>query len=142
MVLRTLGRLILIPVAFILAAAATTFVAVTLGLEKITVAMGGREGGFETIEAYWELIAKCSTLLAGLTILPALVVVIIGEVARIRSWLYYMIGGGLAVGLLPLLTRAGAPDMFASPPAALWQVLATAGFAGGLVYWLIAGRTA
>ena len=60
MVLRTLGRLILIPVAFILAAAATTFVAVTLGLEKITVAMGGREGGFETIEAYWELIAKGS----------------------------------------------------------------------------------
>jgi hypothetical protein len=28
------------------------------------------------------------------------------------------------------------------PPAALWQVLATAGFAGGIVYWLIAGRTA
>jgi hypothetical protein len=24
----------------------------------------------------------------------------------------------------------------------VWQVLATAGFAGGFVYWLLAGRTA
>lgn len=25
---------------------------------------------------------------------------------------------------------------------ALWQVFATAGFAGGLIYWLLAGRNA
>jgi hypothetical protein len=81
-------------------------------------------------------------LLAGLTIIPALVLVIVGEVARIRSWLYYMIGGGVALGLLPITTLAGTPDLSALPPAALWQVLATAGFAGGLVYWLLAGRSA
>jgi hypothetical protein len=53
-----------------------------------------------------------------------------------------MVGGGLSLGVLPLLARLQIPDLSAMPPAALWQVLATAGFAGGLVYWLLAGRTA
>lgn len=142
MILRTLGRLILVPVAFCFAAAVSLFVAITLGLEKITAAMSGREGGAETIDAYWEIAMQGGLLLAGVTIVPAVLLVIVGEVARIRSWLYYMIGGGLALGLLPLATLAGAPDLSAMPPTALWQVLATAGFAGGLVYWLLAGRTA
>lgn len=142
MILRTLGRLILVPVAFCLAAATAAVVAVTLGLEKITVAMSGKEGGAETVQAYWELVMQGGAFIAGLTMLPALAVVIVGEVARIRSWLFYMIGGGLSLGLLPLVAKAGAPDLMAMPPTALWQVLATAGFAGGLVYWLVAGRTA
>lgn len=142
MILRTLGRLILVPVAFCLAAATAGVVAVTLGLEKITVAMSGKEGGAETVQAYWELVMQGGAFIAGLTMLPALAVVIVGEVARIRSWLFYMIGGGLSLGLLPLVAKAGAPDLMAMPPTALWQVLATAGFAGGLVYWLVAGRTA
>jgi len=142
MVLRALGRLVLVPVAFCLALVVAALVAATLGLEKVTAAMSGREGGADTIEAYWVLFAEGGALLAGMTILPALAVVIVGEVARIRSWLYYMIGGGLSLGLLPLVARAGAPDLMTLPPTALWQVLATAGFAGGLVYWLIAGRSA
>ncbi len=142
MILRTLGRLILVPVAFCIAAAVSICVALALGLEKITAAMSGRGGGAETVEAYWALAVQGGLLLAGLTIIPALVLVIVGEVARIRSWLYYMIGGGVALGLLPVVTLAGALDVSAMPPAALWQVLATAGFAGGLVYWLLAGRTA
>jgi hypothetical protein len=142
MILRTLGRLILVPVAFCLAAATAAVVAVTLGLEKITVAMSGKEGGAETVQAYWELVMQGGAFIAGLTMLPALAVVIVGEVARIRSWLFYMIGGGLSLGLLPLVAKAGAPYLMTMPPTALWQVLATAGFAGGLVYWLVAGRTA
>ncbi len=51
MILRTLGRLILVPVAFCVAAAVSIFVMVTLGLEKITAAMQGHEGGSETVEA-------------------------------------------------------------------------------------------
>jgi hypothetical protein len=142
MILRTLGRLILVPVAFCVAAGVSIFVALALGLEKITAAMSGHEGGSQTVEAYWKIAMQGGLLLAGLTVVPALVLVIVGEVARIRSWLYYMIGGGLALGLLPVATLAGTPDLAAMPPAALWQVLATAGFAGGLVYWLLAGRTA
>ena len=142
MILSTLARLILVPIAFGLAAFVAIAIALLLGLEKMTAAVAGREGGLETIEAYWELARSGTMLLAGLTIVPALAVVIVGEVARIRSWLYYMLGGGLALGVLPILARYGAPDMLATPPDALWQVLATAGFAGGLVYWLLAGRNA
>jgi hypothetical protein len=142
MILRTLGRLILVPIAFLLGAGTAALVAVFLGLQKITVAMTGRDGGAETVAAYWDIAIQGSALLAVLTLLPALAIVIVGEVARIRSWLYYMLGGGLSLGLLPLLSQAQMPDLTAMPPAALWQVLATAGFAGGLVYWVIAGRTA
>lgn len=141
MILSVLARIILVPVAFLIAAGIAGAVAVFLGLQKITVAMAGKEGGAETLEAYWELAMQGGLMLAGLSILPALLVVVVGEVARVRSWLYYMIGGGLALGLLPLAAMAGAPDQ-PMPPAALWQVLATAGFAGGLVYWLLAGRNA
>jgi hypothetical protein len=111
-------------------------------LQKFTVAMAGKEGGAETVAAYWDIAIQGGALIAALTLLPAFIVVIVGEVARIRSWLYYMVGGGVSLGLLPLLAQAQIPDLAAMPPAALWQVLATAGFAGGIVYWLIAGRTA
>jgi hypothetical protein len=142
MILRTLGRLILVPIALLFGAGTAAMVAVFLGLQKITVAMAGKEGGAETVTAYWDIAIQGGALIAALTLLPALIVVIVGEVVRIRSWLYYMVGGGVSLGLLPLLAQSQMPDLASMPPAALWQVLATAGFAGGLVYWLIAGRTA
>jgi hypothetical protein len=77
-----------------------------------------------------------------LTLLPAVLAALIGEIARIRSILYYVIAGGAAAVLMPLIaTRA---DM-AGPAAYSGQyfaIIATAGFAGGFVYWLIAGRNA
>lgn len=142
MILRTLGRLILVPIALLLGAGTAAVVAIFLGLQKITVAMAGKEGGAQTVAAYWDIVIQGGALIAAVTLLPALIVVIVGEVARIRSWLYYMLGGGLSLGLLPLLAQTQIPDLSSMPPAALWQVLATAGFAGGLVYWVIAGRTA
>ncbi|MBJ7019351.1 hypothetical protein, partial [Vibrio cholerae] len=62
-------------------------------------------------------------------------------VARIRSWLYYMVGGGVALAIIPLLARVDPGTMTYALPA-LWHVFATAGSAGGLVYWLPAGRNA
>jgi hypothetical protein len=74
--------------------------------------------------------------------LPALLLVIVGEVARIRGAMYYVIGGGVALALVPLLARLGEPSTVLGLAPAVWQVLATAGFAGGFVYWLLAGRNA
>jgi hypothetical protein len=139
---QTIGRLFLVPIAFVLAAATSLAIVITLGLEKVTHAMHGKDAGLETIEAYYQLFSKGFALLAGLTIVPALAVVIIGEVARIRSWLYYMVGGGLALAVMPLLARVASSEALATPPATVWQVLATAGFAGGIVYWMVAGRAA
>jgi hypothetical protein len=141
MVLRTLGRLIWLPIAFLLSAAVALFVLVTLGLETATHALHNLDGE-ETMSAAFDFFWVGSFIASGATLLPALALVIIGEVARLRSWLYYVIGGGVALAAIPLLSRMdpGAATHLMLP--ALWHVFATAGFAGGLVYWLLAGRNA
>ena len=84
------------------------------------------------------------TVVPALTIVPALVAVVIGEALHIRSWMYYVLAGGAAL-------LAGAPGEFAITPADLMVALpahqymtifAAAGFVGGFVYWLLAGRNA
>lgn len=140
---RTLGRLILIAVAVVLAAGVSIAVLVTLGLEHLTHALHGRgDDGVEVAQSVMEFVRRGFVLASGVTIIPALLVVIAGEVARIRSWLYYMLGGGAALAVIPLLSRMDRLDAAADLPTLVWQVFATAGFAGGLVYWVLAGRRA
>jgi hypothetical protein len=138
---RTLGRLVLVPLGFLFAALAAVFVLVTLGLERVTVAMHGRGAEPDVAAALLDLLTEGILLASALTIVPALVVVVVGEVARIRSLMYYLVGGGAALVAVPLLARFGeaSPGL---PATAWWHVFATAGFAAGFVYWLIAGRTA
>lgn len=142
MVWRTLGRLLLIPIAILIAGAIGGLVLVTLGLERITQATQGRWQDGDTIGGLYELVVQGHLLVSGLTLIPALAIVIIGEVARIRSMLYYVLGGGLALVAVPLLARYGDAGAISSMPIVVWQVFATAGFAGGWIYWLIAGRNA
>jgi len=58
------------------------------------------------------------------------------------SALYYLGGGGAALAAIPLLSHFGQSATFVLPNPAVWQVFATAGFAGGFIYWLLAGRRA
>jgi hypothetical protein len=51
-----------------------------------------------------------------------------------------MAGGGAASAAIPLLARLDVAGTL--PQATVWQLFATAGFAAGLVYWLLAGRNA
>ncbi len=140
MVLKAIGRLIWVPIAFLIAAAIAMFVLVTLGLETFTHAFHTLDGD-DTITAAFDVAWRGSLIASGATIISALLLVIVGEVARIRSWLYYMIGGGIALAIIPLLVRIDPGTMTYSLPA-LWHVFATAGFAGGITYWLLAGRNA
>ena len=73
----------------------------------------------------------------------ALVAAAIGEWRRLRDWVYYA-AAGVAIALIGLLAQysgeaQGAPTIVNN--YALGAYL-TAGFVGGLVYWLFAGRTA
>ncbi|HEX2840823.1 hypothetical protein [Hyphomicrobium sp.] len=140
MVLKTIGRLIWIPIAFLIAACATLFVLVTLGLETFTQAIH-RLDEADTISAAFDVAWQGSIIASGATLIPALLVVIVGEVARIRSWLFYLVGGGVSLAIIPLLAQVDPGTMTYALPA-LWHVFATAGFAGGFVYWLLAGRNA
>ena len=80
------------------------------------------------------------------TLVPGLIVLIIAEVARIRSLTYYLAAGGIAFAGVPVLLRlaAGAGQPGAQTP---WQtpcllLIATGGFLAGAVYWALAGRRA
>lgn len=143
----TLGRLIWVPVAFVISAAATSFFLLFIAKERIFEAMAGRGPDTASIGAIFDLMRQGQVLMSGMTIIPAVLVVVVGEVARIRSALFYIVGGGLAFAAVPLLARYGqaAPGASLSsllPPTLVWQVFATAGFLGGWVYWFLAGRNA
>jgi hypothetical protein len=139
---RTLGRILWLPLAFVLAAAVALFVIVTLGQEKIVQALAGRGPDEVTLNAGFDLARLAWALLSVQTLLPALLLVIVGEVARIRGAMYYVIGGGVALALVPLMSRFSEPLTVLDLSPVVWQVLATAGFAGGFAYWLLAGRNA
>jgi hypothetical protein len=139
---RTLGRIILVPIAFVLAALVTLFVIFSLGQERIVEALAARRSEEMPIGAAFDLLGLGLSLFSVYTVLPALLVIIVGEVARLRSALYYVAGGGAALATVPFLTRLDQPAAALALAPAVWQVLATAGFAGGFVYWLVAGRNA
>lgn len=147
MILSTIGRLIWVPIAFLLSAAGTMFFLVMIAKDRILEAAAGRGPDSGSVFAIIELMRQGQVLLSALTVIPALIVVIVGEVARIRSVLFYIVGGGLAMAAVPLLARYGqaAPGVSLQsliPATLVWQVFATAGFLGGWVYWLLAGRNA
>jgi hypothetical protein len=140
--MRMIGRILLLPFAVLAAALTSGFVIVSLGQERIVQAMTGRGPDDATVVAAVDLLALGWAMISVQTLLPPLLLVIIGEVARIRGAVYYVMGGGAALAVVPLLSRLGDPTRVLALSPVVWQVLATAGFAGGFVYWALAGRNA
>ena len=142
---RALIRVIMVPIAFMLALMSAMFVLFTLGQERIVqeLALGGESGDWIDIAANLFKNAELFLSLASaFTIVPSLLLIIIGEVSRIRSSIYYIVGGGAVLAAIPVLARLSGTEDFILPSATILQVFASAGFAAGLVYWLVAGRTA
>lgn len=81
------------------------------------------------------------TVVPALTALPAFAAAVAGEVLHIRSWIYYVLAGGASLAAIPLLAGAAA-EAPALPASEYMTIFATAGFAGGLTYWFLAGRGA
>lgn len=77
-----------------------------------------------------------------LTLIPAISVALVGELARIRSAFYYIAAGGAAAAVMPFLLSGAGTATEGGYSVEYFAILATAGFAGGLVYWLVAGRKA
>ncbi|OCK57543.1 hypothetical protein [Bradyrhizobium sp. LMTR 3] len=82
--------------------------------------------------------------LSGFALLPALVVVLITEAFYIRSVLAYAVGGGIVgaacyLGLVPFDPETLTFDGIVRRHL---EIMTGAGIVAGLVYWLIAGRTA
>jgi hypothetical protein len=140
--LKMIGRIIAVAFAFFLATMTAAFVLFTLGLERITGELHRLGPSDDGVEASLSMLDQGVALIAGVSIIPALLVIFIGEIARIRSVVYYVAAGGLALATVPLLAKVQQTGAVAMPEHTVWQVFATAGFAGGFVYWLVAGRNA
>ena len=134
-----IGRVIVVGFAMFAAAAAAIVIAFRLGLERATHALHSDDRALETV---MDWIFQAFNLSFFATLLLAIAVIVTGEVARIRSALFYIAGGGLAVAAAPLLIEVQRNSGVANLPAFIWQVFATSGFVGGAVYWLLAGRRA
>lgn len=140
--LRTLGRIIVVAVGFVMAIVTATIILLTLGMERLTYMASDNRVPGDSLEGAVELARSGIDLLTAASVLPALLVIIVGEIARIRASLYYILGGGAAMASIPLIAQFGDTGSAAIPALMVWQVFATAGFAGGFVYWLLAGRRA
>jgi hypothetical protein len=93
--------------------------------------------------ALWAVVGLGAVIIFVLAMLPALLVVVLTEGLALRSVVVYgLIGGALALVMAYGLNFAG----YVAPPgsdlAREREVFAAAGIAGGLVYWLFAGRRA
>jgi len=91
----------------------------------------------------WSVIGVGAAIIGAVAMLPALLVIALAEGLALRSILVYaVLGGALALAMsygLDFAGYIGTPD---SHLARGHEVLAASGIAGGLVYWLFAGRKA
>ena len=86
--------------------------------------------------ALWSVIGVGSAVIGVIAMLPAFLVIALAEGFAWRSIvLYGALGGVLALALGNVFGAAGSP-------VHQQEVLAASGIAGGLVYWLFAGRKA
>ena len=144
MILKTLLRGVVIAVAFILAAFASLVTLFALGTFWAGDAIREAAPGDPLIDLLAEPFAAVlfiGAVTPALTALPGLAAAIVGEVLHIRSFTYYVLTGGLALAAIPLLVT-GEGGAFVAPSADYMTIFASAGFVGGAVYWLIAGRGA
>jgi len=91
----------------------------------------------------WSVVAVATAMIAGTAMLPTLLVVALTEAFAWRSSLVYAaLGGVIALALSYGADFAGYLGEAGGGLAHQREVLAAAGIAGGLVYWLFAGRNA
>ena len=143
MILKTILRWLWVVVAFMFSMLVALIVLFGLGIfwlgDEIRAAAGQNEflwHGADVFAAYF----FASAVGPALTALPALVAVVIGEVMRIRSAIYYTLAGGAAVAVIPLLARSA--EEASSTPSSYMSLFAAAGFIGGFTYWALAGARA
>jgi hypothetical protein len=91
----------------------------------------------------WSVVGVGAAIIGAVAMLPALLVIALAEGLALRSILVYaVLGGALALALTYGLDFAGYIETPDSHLARGHEVLAASGIAGGLVYWLLAGRKA
>lgn len=145
MIARTILRMVWVVTAFCLAAAAALAVLFALGAlwagSELRSA-APQDPMFRHAAPWFGMVVFAGTVAPALTALPALVAVVAGEVLRVQSWMYYVLAGGASLAAIPILTAQERADLPAIVASHYMAIFAAAGFAGGFVYWLLAGARA
>ncbi|WP_051242036.1 hypothetical protein [Stappia stellulata] len=82
-----------------------------------------------------------ASVIGGLSFVPALFAVFLSEALRLRGIVFHLAAGGvIALGLWAMQEAGDQASHRGLPPGSL--VVLAAGFVGGFVYWLLAGRQA
>jgi hypothetical protein len=137
-----IGRIIIITFALLVAFMAA---GVTLAIGVMGSDWGGVDSdAFERIW-FFGFAFLATSYVGAVALLPALLLAVLAEAARIRSFLYYGVGGAL-IGLASFYGSDISSQLENTtdivPVGHSLQLAAAAGIVGGLVYWLIAGRNA
>lgn len=138
---RLLLRLVLVPLAGLLAACAATLVAFLANWNVFLSVIGGDPMANGDIAAGMVALAMLLVDSAATfpMLLPATIGIAISEVLAIRSWVFHALNGAVSIWVgRAMLADPGRPFEFHEHPPALLA----AGLAAGLVYWVIAGRGA
>ncbi|GHE55887.1 hypothetical protein GCM10019059_14190 [Camelimonas fluminis] len=100
---------------------------------------------YDDPRAAFELLMRMWTVLAIVLAGPPTLIGLIGEIARVRSFIWYSGATGLLTAALPWAARTG---YSADPLSGNWGegrvtlALFLCGAMAGLAYWLVAGRSA
>jgi hypothetical protein len=140
-----IARVFMVLVAYVLAcvAAAIVLTVGTLTPQWDELAQQGLAQQGIPSAALWAVAGVSAAVIFGIAALPSLFVIAVAEGFAWRSIvLYGALGGVLALALTYGIDFSG----YARGPDTLFaherEVLAASGIAGGLVYWLFAGRNA
>jgi hypothetical protein len=144
-ILRTIFRMVWAAVAFCIAVAVALAMLFALGAmwtgDELRAAAPNhpllRDGA-----PIFGMVLFAGTVTPALNALPAVIAVVAGEVLRFRSWMYYVLAGGASLAAVPILAAPETADLPTIVASHYMAIFAAAGFAGGLVYWLLAGARA
>lgn len=145
MIIRTIFRMLWVVVAFCLAIAVALAALFALGAIWVGDELRAAAPSDPLLQQgapLFGMVLFAGTVAPALNVLPALIAVMAGEVLRIRSWIYYVLAGGAALASIPILAAPPSADLPAILASQYMTVFAAAGFAGGFVYWLLAGARA
>ena len=141
-----LARIVMAFFGYVLACIAAALV-LTLGSlapnwNDVMAPLGPHGGTAESI-ALWSVTGIAAMIIFTVGFLPTLLVIALAEGLALRSAVVYgVIGAALSLAMAYGLDFAGYIASSDGDLARNPEVFAAAGIAGGLVYWLIAGRRA
>ena len=133
--MRLFRRILWVLFAFMIASTAAALVVIVGSLEPEAAASGSRVVLDDTLGL---LVGVSALLITAVTLIPAALLIAVAEGLRLRSFVFYALGGA-AIACYCGLGRGFMAELGFDHTS---EVLAASGIAGGLIYWLLAGRQA